>query len=181
MPPKQRITREMILERAFDMFCREGMEVVNARSVAKALGCSTQPIFSYYTGMQDLRTALDLKAQDLFTAEVLEIEKGESWFMDLCEAFVRFACKYPHIYRHLYQSACEDKERLSTLCPLGAPITAHICEKACISEDSAKAAFNRMLVYCVGLASVSIIGVCDINNTRSVIEKAYSDAIAAAR
>ena len=181
MPPKQRITREMILERAFDMFCREGMEVVNARSVAKALGCSTQPIFSYYTGMQDLRAALDLKAQDLFTAEVLEIEKSDAWFVDLCEAFVRFACNHPHIYRHLYQSACEDKERLTTLYPLGAPITAYICETAAVSEETAKAVFNRMLVYCVGLASVSIIGVCDINNTRSVIEKAYSDAIAAAR
>ena len=51
MPPKQRITREMIMERAFDMFCREGMDAVNARSVAKALNCSTQPIFSYYAGM----------------------------------------------------------------------------------------------------------------------------------
>ena len=37
MPPKQRITREMILERSFTMFCQEGMEAVNARSVAKAL------------------------------------------------------------------------------------------------------------------------------------------------
>ena len=46
MPPKQRITREMILECAFVMFLSEGMETVNARSVAKALGCSTQPIIS---------------------------------------------------------------------------------------------------------------------------------------
>ena len=121
---------------------------------------------------------VEIKACDGIT---FEIEKGESWFMDLCEAFVRFACKYPHIYRHLYQSVCEDKERLSTLCPLGAPIIAHICEKACVSEDSAKAVFNRMLIYCVGLASVSIIGICDINNTRSAIEKAYSDTIAAVR
>ena len=51
MPPKQRITREMILESSFSMFCREGMENVNARSVAKALGCSTQPIFSYFSDL----------------------------------------------------------------------------------------------------------------------------------
>ncbi len=181
MPPKQRITREMILERAFDMFCREGMEVVNARSVAKALGCSTQPIFSYYTGMQDLRAALDLKAQDLFTAQVLQIEKGDCWFVDLCEAFVRFACEHPHIYRHLYQSVCEDKQRLFALYPLCSPVIAHICEKESVSEDTAKAVFNRMLVYCAGLASVSIIGLYDADNMRAIIEKAYRDAIAAAR
>ena len=57
MPPKQRITREMILETSFAMFCRDGMEAVNARSVAKALNCSTQPIFSYFAGMDDLKSA----------------------------------------------------------------------------------------------------------------------------
>ena len=35
MPPKQRITREMILERSFAMFCREGMERSEERRVGK--------------------------------------------------------------------------------------------------------------------------------------------------
>ena len=66
MPPMQRITREMILERSFAMFSREGMEAVNARSVAKALNCSTQPRFSYYAGMEDLKTTLEQKADETF-------------------------------------------------------------------------------------------------------------------
>ena len=181
MPPKQRITREMILEKAFDMFCREGMETVNARSVAKALNCSTQPIFSYYTGMQDLRSALDQKAQDLFTTQVLETEKGDLWFTDLCEAFVRFACDHPHIYRHLYESVCEDKQRLLVLSPLGTQLVAHISEKEAVGEDAAKAVVNRMLIHCTGLASLSLIGLHGADDTRAIIEKAYSDAVAAIR
>ena len=35
MPPKQRITREMILERSFAMFCQEGMAAVNADTIRK--------------------------------------------------------------------------------------------------------------------------------------------------
>ena len=76
MPPKQRITREMILERSFDMFCREGMEAVNARSVAKALNCSTQPIFSYFSGMDDLKTSLEQKAKETFE-NALKVEEME--------------------------------------------------------------------------------------------------------
>ena len=34
------------------------MEVVNARSVAKALNCSTQPIFRLFSGMEDLRSTV---------------------------------------------------------------------------------------------------------------------------
>lgn len=75
MPPKQRITREMILERSFAMFCQEGMAAVNARSVAKALNCSTQPIFSYFSGMDDLKNALDQKAHDVFEQTVSEEAK----------------------------------------------------------------------------------------------------------
>ena len=77
MPPKQRITREMILESSFAMFCQEGMEVVNARSVAKALNCSTQPIFSYYAGMDDLKTALHEKARALFESRIDQALQGE--------------------------------------------------------------------------------------------------------
>jgi len=179
MPPKQRITREMILDRAFEMFCSEGMEAVNARSVAKALACSTQPIFSYYTGMQDLRSALDLRAQDLFIKEVLEVKTSDTWFIDLCEAFVRFACEHPHVYRHLYESVREDRQRLVALYPLSKQLIEHVSQKESISEETAGMVLARMLVYCAGLCTVTIIGLSNPSNMRSLIEKAYHDTIAA--
>lgn len=102
MPPKQRITREMILERSFEMFCREGMEVVNARSVAKALGCSTQPIFSYYSGMEDLKTALEQKAKELFeNALRVEGQPGDP-LINIGSAYVRFAAEQPQLFMHLF-------------------------------------------------------------------------------
>ena len=44
MPPKARITRDMILDAAFDLVRAEGHEALNVRTLAKRLGCSTQPI-----------------------------------------------------------------------------------------------------------------------------------------
>ncbi|MBR5288784.1 MAG: TetR/AcrR family transcriptional regulator [Clostridia bacterium] len=181
MPPKQRITREMILEKAFDMFCQEGMDAVNARSVAKALNCSTQPIFSYYTGMQELRATLDLKAQELFAKEVLEAANGEHALVELCTAFVLFACKHPHVYRHLYESVCDDKQRLLALVPLCTPMKDQVREKEGLSEEATQDLFKRMTVYCTGLAAVAIVGLFDTNSTRDIVEKAYTVAVASAR
>ena len=108
MPPKQRITREMILERSFEMFCREGMEVVNARSVAKALNCSTQPIFSYFSGMEDLKSALEQKAKELFeTALKVEDQPGDPLINIGC-AYTRFAADQPCLFTHLFMLHQDD-------------------------------------------------------------------------
>jgi len=102
MPPKQRITREMILERSFDMFCKDGMDVVNARSVAKALNCSTQPIFSYFAGMQDLKDALEIKAKETFETMLAQVPRDKDPLVDICTAIVAFAYEQPCLFKHLF-------------------------------------------------------------------------------
>lgn len=44
MPPKVKITKEMIIDAAFEIARSEGAENINARTVSKKLGCSTQPV-----------------------------------------------------------------------------------------------------------------------------------------
>ena len=46
MPPKVKITKEMILNTVLDITREVGFEAVNARSIASKLQCSTRPIFT---------------------------------------------------------------------------------------------------------------------------------------
>ena len=46
MPPRARITREMILEEAYQIARTEGVDKITARAVAERLGCSTQPVLN---------------------------------------------------------------------------------------------------------------------------------------
>ena len=154
MPPKQRITREMILERSFEMFSREGMEVVNARSVAKALNCSTQPIFSYFSGMDDLKTALEQKAKELFeTALKVEDLPGDR-LINICCAYTRFAAEQPRLFTHLFMLNQDDplypfmsEEARQELICLEA-------ETSGLPLEAAAKVFVQMTVYCHGLAAV---------------------------
>lgn len=68
MPPKAKITREMILNAALAITQKEGFEAVNARSIAGRLGCSTRPIFTCYAGMEELKRDFFLFAFDFYEA-----------------------------------------------------------------------------------------------------------------
>lgn len=57
MPPKSRIEREEILNRAFELARREGFESLTARGLAASLGCSTQPIYDAFADRKALEAA----------------------------------------------------------------------------------------------------------------------------
>jgi len=163
MPPKQRITREMILERSFEMFCREGMEVVNARSVAKALNCSTQPIFSYFSGMEDLKTALEQKAKELFESALkVDMMPGDPLINIGC-AYARFAAEQPCLFTHLFMLNKDDplypfisEENRTDLVRREAEYTG-------LTIKAAWHLYVHLSVYIHGLAAVRAAKKCDFS------------------
>ena len=44
MPPKTKVTRDMIVLAAVDVARQDGVDKINARTVAGQLHCSTQPV-----------------------------------------------------------------------------------------------------------------------------------------
>lgn len=156
MPPKQRITREMILERSFAMFCKEGMESVNARSVAKALNCSTQPIFSYFFGMEDLKNALDQKARDTFEITMADAAKTKS-LVGCCCAYIHFATEQPCVFSHLFMCVGDRNGMVRIGDASYKEILAAECEQEGLTEEQAHEVYIRLWTYAHGLASMSAI------------------------
>lgn len=173
MPPKQRITREMILERSFDMFCREGMEAVNARSVAKALNCSTQPIFSYFSGMDDLKTSLEQKAKETFE-NALKVEGMEGDpVVNIGAAYTRFAAEQPCLFTHLFMLNKDDplypflnEEQRQALVDREAEHTG-------LPREKAACLYVQMSIYIHGLAAVRAARKADF--TVEEMEKMIAD------
>ncbi len=55
MPPKIKITKQDIIDAAVDIVRQGGEHALNTRAVAAKLGCSTQPIFSNYSTVGQLK------------------------------------------------------------------------------------------------------------------------------
>lgn len=72
MPPKVRILREAIIEKAFELTKVYGFEKVTARLLASELKCSTQPVFHAFHNMKELKEEVYKKTQKLFEETMLQ-------------------------------------------------------------------------------------------------------------
>lgn len=64
--PKQRITKEMVVDAAFEIARKDGIEKATVKTIAEKLGCSVQPIYSYCKNMDGLKNDVAEKQGPLF-------------------------------------------------------------------------------------------------------------------
>ena len=104
MPPKNKVTREQIVQTALEMVCRDGMETLNARALAAALACSTQPIFSNFSAMEELRDAVMQEALARYGAyqQRAKEQKEVPPYKASGLAYIRFAVEQPQLFRLLF-------------------------------------------------------------------------------
>lgn len=81
MPPRRKITKEMLLDHAFQIAESKGISAVTSRSVAKSVGCSVQPVFSQFPSMEELRQATFDYACNKFVDEVLVFENQPDFML----------------------------------------------------------------------------------------------------
>ena len=105
MPPKARVTREDILNAAFDLVRAEGQGALNVRAVAKRLGCSTQPVLYNFATVESLKDAVYEKADDFHTSYILPRGgEGADALLELGLNYVRFGQEEKHLFRFLFES-----------------------------------------------------------------------------
>ena len=104
MPPKVRITKKNIIETALDLCRRNGASSVNARSIAEALGCSTQPIFSNFATMDALQNALLVAAYEHYLGFLQgEAQSGKyPQYKSFGMAYIRFAKEEKELFKLLF-------------------------------------------------------------------------------
>ena len=104
MPPKVKITKEDILQAALDLLRREGETAINARNIAAALGCSTQPVFSNFATMEGLQTAVVSAAYALYLGFLRrEVENGKyPVYKSLGMAYIHFAKEEKELFKRLF-------------------------------------------------------------------------------
>lgn len=104
MPPKIRITKAQILDAAVELVRQFGAEALNARELAKQLDCSTQPIFSNFENMEQLRNAVVDAAYRMHWQQVeQEIQLGKyPAYKASGMAYIHFAQQERELFKLLY-------------------------------------------------------------------------------
>ena len=115
MPPKVKITKNDIISRTLDLVRERGVDAINARSIAGALGCSTQPIFSNFESLEQLEREVYKAAYELYLSYIEnEVKNGKyPAYKSFGMAYVRFAREECELFKMLFM--CQrDGEKLDS-------------------------------------------------------------------
>ena len=104
MPAIVEMSKDHIVKVAVKMVNDNGWNSVNARSLAKALGISTKPLYRIYNNMDEIKEDIYKeisKQYDQFLTSRIDPKKV---LLTLCIAYVEFAQEYKNLFISLFLS-----------------------------------------------------------------------------
>ena len=154
MPAAKKVSKDKIIDAAIEVLRDGGFSAINARSVARRLGCSTQPIYLSFQSMEELKAALTERAIEMHTRRVRDSlrahEGNDSRYSSYGFGFVKFAAQEKHLFRWLYLDGGQtDPYQYDVLLP---EIIAVIMDEYGYSEEIAQKLHRDMTYYSYGLA-----------------------------
>ena len=163
MPPKVKVTKEDIIHTAVTIVRNSGAQAINARTVAAALNCSTQPVFSNFAAMEELRLAVVEQADCLCQAYMRrEMESGKyPAYKASGMAYIRFAKEEKELFKLLYM-----RDRSGEVIPEEAGLTGEmqtmVQSNTGLDETDAKLFHLEMWAYVHGIATMFATGFLDL-------------------
>lgn len=100
-PRNIQFSREEIIDAAFDLVRGKGWYGFSVQAVAKAIGCSSMPIYSQFANVRDLEDAVCMKVLELLKGRMMEERTGDKW-IDQGISYVRFADEEKFLFRTLW-------------------------------------------------------------------------------
>ena len=151
--PKARITREMVVDAAFEVARTTGAEQVNARTVSQELGCSTQPVMYHFATIENLKRAVYTKADRYHSDYLMETEDIP---LGIGLNYIRFAIEETHLFRFLFQSGFAVEHSLPEILdsPELEPVLAAMQGVLGMSAERAKQIFLTVALFTHGYASI---------------------------
>ena len=155
MPPKVKVTKEDIIHTAVTIVRNSGAQAINARTVAAALNCSTQPVFSNFATMEELRLAVVEQADCLCQAYMRrEMESGKyPAYKASGMAYIRFAKEEKELFKLLYM-----RDRSGEMIPEEAGLTDEmqtmVQNNTGLDETVAKLFHLEMWAFVHGIAAM---------------------------
>lgn len=155
MPARKKIGKEDIIDACLNIIRKDGIDALNARKIAKALGCSTQPLFYYYENMDEIKKEVLQVISKLFNQALLKSNYDQPVYKDIGVNYIRFASNEPEFFKIMFQSKM-NKEMFDFIDLTGSSsqIFETISKQTGLSLENAKQFHLKMWLYVNGIASL---------------------------
>ena len=157
MSTKIRISKDMILDAAFEIVRKDGMEKLSNRELANKLNCSIRPIYYQFENVEEMQKELYLKIEQYFYKFILENMVEEiPKYKQVGINYIKFAKKEKKLFQTLFMTdvgltpdafvlkAGEDYKEIEKFIKISANI----------KEEDIKDFHTKMWIFCHGIATL---------------------------
>ena len=174
MPPRAKITKEMIVDTAFSIVQEQGIDKVTARSISEKLNCSTQPVLYHFATIEEIKDNVYKKADEYHTGYIMNMEQDYgNPMLAIGVNYIRFAMEEKNLFRFLFQSnvfsgfGILDLVESEEICPLLEVLK----QELDMPMEQVKKVFSTLFIFVHGYASLYA------NNTMVFDEKEVLEAL----
>ena len=156
MPPKTKVTAEMIIDAAIEVARQRGFENINARTVSGQLHCSTQPVMYHFSTIDSLKKAAYRRADRLHSEYMMNTPPGQDPILGIGLNYVRFAVEEPQLFRFLFQSGYAEENSLLEMVDSEEliPVLTAMQEGAGLTMQKTRNVFITVALFAHGYASI---------------------------
>lgn len=164
MPPKAKYTREDIINKAFEMTRKRGIEAVVARELGKELGVSSSPIFTAFKNMEEVQQEVRKLALAEFERYVNDALNYTPAFKYVGMRMVEFAMREPKLFQLVYMKEHDQSQTYEMLMgELGE--TVDVCvdviqKEYALTEGEAIQLFRQVWLHTFGICALVAAKVC---------------------
>ena len=157
MPTKIKISKDLILDAAFEIVRKNGMEKLSNRELANKLNCSIRPIYYQFENVEEMQKELYLKIEQYFYKFILDnMVETIPKYKQVGINYIKFAKKEKKLFQTLFMTnvgltpdafvlkAGEEYKEIEKLIKISANI----------KEEDIKDFHTKMWIFCHGIATL---------------------------
>ena len=176
MPTKIKISKDMILDAAFEIVRKHGMEKLSNRELANKLKCSIRPIYYQFENVEQMQKELYMKIEQYFYKFLLDnMIEGIPQYKQVGINYIKFVKKEKKLFQTLFMSdtgltpdafvskAGKDYKEIEKLVRISTNL----------KYDDIKDFHTRMWIFCHGIATLVANGTVKLADNQ--IQELLSD------
>lgn len=110
LPTTTKITKEMILNTAFEIAREKGFEKISNRELAKKMNCSIRPIYYQFKNVEELNKELYKKIERYFYEFLIDnMIKDVPLYKQIGINYIKFAIAENNLFRFLFMTEIKDE------------------------------------------------------------------------
>lgn len=159
MPTTTRITKEMILNAAFDITRNEGIEKLSNREIAKKMNCSIRPIYYQFKNSEELYKALYNKINSYFYDFIMKnIVDDIPHYKQIGINYIKFAQEETNFFKVLFMSPARDVPNTFVATDKNgfAGVIDAIKLSTYLSDKDIKSFHTKMWIFVHGIATLTV-------------------------